>query len=395
MLKLTPNKDAICAVKGFYANGISAGLKPNGAKDLAFIYADTPCDVAAIYTTNKMLAAPLQHAKAKGKIKSNFLLINSKNANAMTGTKGVEDIETILKPLQEKFPQITSPLMSSTGVIGVYLPIEKITQAALKFDLNSKEPMAAAQAIMTTDRFSKTIAFDVETEEGNSFSIGAMAKGAGMINPAMATMLCFISTDIALPHDEVQKILERVNIKTFNAASVDGDTSTNDTVFVMNNHKSNCSDALAFEEALSKVMDFLAQEMVRDGEGATKLITYNVVGALDDSEAERAAKALSNSLLIKTAFNGEDPNWGRIAMSIGACGINCHESTLTIAYDDVLLVKKGQNLFNETVEKAAEAVLKKERFSVNVDLGVAQGCFTAYGCDLGHEYVKINADYRT
>ncbi len=394
MFKFTPLENAVCAVEGFYANGIAAGLKKNNAKDLAFVYSDTVCDVAAVYTSNKMLAAPLQHAKAKGTIQSNFILINSKNANAMTGTRGVKDIDAIFSSLLMKFP-LVSPLMSSTGVIGVHLPTEKIINAALTFDLSTRDGVAASQAIMTTDAFSKTIAYEVTTTSGESFRIGAMAKGAGMINPAMATMLCFITTDINLPQVMVQAVLDKVNKVSFNAASVDGDTSTNDTVFIMNNKKSNCEDTEAFEEALTKVMTFLAKEMVRDGEGATKLITYNVTGAANDKEAEIAAKSLSNSLLIKTAFNGEDPNWGRIAMSVGACGIECHESTLTIAYEDIVLVDKGENLFNDEMEKECARVLCKDAFEVNVDIGVGEGKFTAYGCDLGHEYVTINADYRT
>lgn len=394
MSKLIPLENAVCAVDGFYADGVIAGLKGGDKKDVAFIYSQSPCDIAAIYTSNKMLAAPLQHAKAKGQTQSNFILINSKNANAMTGKRGLEDIETIFKTLESKF-NLVSPLMSSTGVIGVHLPVDKICEAALAFDLSKRDGVAASQAIMTTDAFSKTIAFEVQTTSGESFKIGAMAKGAGMINPAMATMLCFITTDINLPAVIVQAILERVNKKSFNAMSVDGDTSTNDTVFIMNNKKSNCSDESAFELALDKVMTFLAKEMVRDGEGATKLITYNVTGAYDDKEAEAVAKALSNSLLIKTAFNGEDPNWGRIAMSVGAAGVDCHESTLTIAYEDIVLVDKGENLFNDEMETKCASVLHKDAFAVNVDLGVADGKFTAFGCDLGHEYVTINADYRT
>lgn len=394
-LKITPIEGAVCAPQGFFADGVHAGLKKNEQKDVAFIYADTVCDVAAVYTTNKMLAAPLQHAKAKGAIRSNFVLINSKNANAMTGTQGVKDVEKVLDAITQKFPQIVSPLMSSTGVIGVFLPKEKIVNAALGFDLTQKNGMQAAQAIMTTDRFSKTIAYEVTTPHGEVFRIGAMAKGAGMINPAMATMLCYVTTDIDVPHTALQEILSRVNTHTFNAASVDGDTSTNDTVFLFANKKSSCSDVGAFETALKSVMTFLAKEMVRDGEGATKVVTYNVIGAQSNEDAQKVAKTLSNSLLIKTAFFGEDPNWGRIAMGVGASGVACSESTLSIAYNDLVLVQNGQNLFNDAMEKEAVKILKLDSFEVNVNLGIGTGTFTAYGCDLGHEYVTINADYRT
>lgn len=395
MYKIVPNSNAICATKGFYADGISAGLKPNNQKDMAFIYSDTLCDVAAIYTSNKMLAAPLVHAKQKGKIQSNFILVNSKNANAMTGQKGIDDVQTIMDSLESTFETIQNPLMSSTGVIGVHLPVDKIIEATKTFDLSSVEPIHAAHAIMTTDKFSKTIAFDVSCEDGTSFTIGAMAKGAGMINPAMATMLCFISTDINIDQDTLQGILAEVNTNSFNAVSVDGDTSTNDTVFIMNSKQSDCSDAIAFKEALTHVMTFLAKELVRDGEGATKLVTYTVTGAKNNQEAEKVAKTLSNSLLIKTALYGEDPNWGRIAMSVGASGVECDQTLLSIAYDEVTLFKKGINLFDGAKEIEASAVMKQDSFTVFVDIGVGAGTFTAYGCDLGHEYIKINADYRT
>jgi len=384
---------AICAPKGFYANGVSAGLKPNNAKDVAFIYSDTLCEVSAVFTTNKMSAAPIAHARDISK--SNFILINAKNANAMTGKEGLEDIHNILNIISKQHPSLAHPLMSSTGVIGVRLPKEKIINAAINFDLTCKDEKAASEAIMTTDRFSKSIAYELTCKDGNSFKIGAMAKGAGMINPAMATMLCFITTDAKISKEEMQTILERVNQRTFNAASVDGDTSTNDTVFILANAQSGCVDLELFEQGLEAIMEFLAKEMVRDGEGATKLVTYKISGAKNDDEAEIAAKSLSNSLLVKTALYGEDPNWGRIAASIGASGVTCKESTLSISYDDVKLYEKGVNLFNDEVEIAASKVMKQDSFSIYCDLGIGKGKFRAFGCDLGYDYVKINADYRT
>ena len=393
MYKITSNDNGVCAPLGFYADGISAGLKKGGAKDMAFVYSDEVCALASVMTTNKMAAAPIRHAK--GIKQTNFVMINSKNANAMTGKPGLADIEEILESVKKTKNGLVNPLMSSTGVIGVRLPKEKIIAGTEKFDLSVKNPHAAAEAIMTTDRFSKEIAVDVELEDGKVFTIGAMAKGAGMINPAMATMLCYITTDAQISYIKMQEILERVNAKTFNAASVDGDTSTNDTVFLMANSRAVCYDDEAFEEALFMVMDFLAKELVRDGEGATKLVTYHVTGAYSNTEAEKVAKALSNSLLIKTALFGEDPNWGRIAMSVGASGAQCDEEKLTIAYEDVLLFKQGENLFNDEVEVRAAEIMKRDAFTINVDLGIGGGSFRAYGCDLGNEYVKINADYRT
>lgn len=392
MYKLVELKSGVCAANGFFADGVSAGLKAKGAKDMAFIYSDSICEIASVFTTNKMAAAPIKHFKAKGEFQTNFVLINSKNANAMTGSAGVEDIDEIIATLPSC---VSNPVMSSTGVIGARLPKEKIIEGAKLFDLTQREPHAAAQAIMTTDSFSKEKAYRVELADGSSFHIGAMAKGAGMINPAMATMLCFITTDAKVSREEMQEILDEKVSVTFNAASVDGDTSTNDTVMLLSNGESDTFHKEAFTEALENIMRFLAREMVRDGEGASKLVTYKVTGAKDDREAEVVAKALSNSLLVKTALYGEDPNWGRIASTVGASGAEADEESLTISFDDVCVYKKGELFFDADMEAKAAAVMKKDIFTIFCDLGIANGSFEAYGCDLGHRYVEINADYRT
>ena len=392
MYKLSELFDGVCSAKGFFADGISAGLKADNAKDMAFIYSDKECEIACVFTTNKMTAAPIRHFRTKGDFKTNFVLINAKNANAMTGKIGITDIETILSTLPNN---IINPVMSSTGVIGVRLPQEKIIAGAKLFDLTKKEPHCAAKAIMTTDSFSKEKAFKVELEDGTVFSIGAMAKGAGMINPAMATMLCFITTDADVSKDEMQEILDEVTVTTFNAASVDGDTSTNDTVMLLSNKISGAYNREAFKEALTKIMLFLAREMVRDGEGATKLVTYKVTGAKNDVEAEVVAKALSNSLLVKTALYGEDPNWGRIASTVGASGVNANEETLSISFNELCVYDSGTLLFDDAMEVEASKIMKLDSFSISCDLGLGEGEFTSFGCDLGYEYVKINADYRT
>lgn len=395
MFKIESVSGGVCAAEGFFADGIHIGLKKEGAKDLAFIHSLRPCAIASVFTTNKMTAAPIRHFRFKGEFETNFVLINSKNANAMTGKVGIDDIDEVLSALQSKFPQIQHPVMSSTGVIGVRLPKAKIIEGAMHFDLSRRDGPAASEAIMTTDTFAKRIAFEITLDNGQSFRIGAMAKGAGMINPAMATMLCFITTDAVVDKATMQAILDECTHTTFNAASVDGDTSTNDTVMLMSNGLSGAFHAGAFKEALEAIMLFLAKEMVRDGEGATKLVTYKVTGAVNNHEAEIAAKALSNSLLVKTALFGQDPNWGRIASTVGASGIMCDEAFLSIWFDDVCVYKKGELLFNETIEPLAAAVMQKSAFTIHCDIGLQNGEFTAYGCDLGHEYVKINADYRT
>ncbi|MDP3465896.1 MAG: bifunctional glutamate N-acetyltransferase/amino-acid acetyltransferase ArgJ [Sulfuricurvum sp.] len=395
MVTMKNIEGGVCAAHGFYADGLAIGLKKEGARDLAFIYADTPCVNVSVFTTNKMTAAPIRHFRQKGNFEGNFVLINAKNANAMTGNVGIEDINEVLNELQKQFPDIQHPVMSSTGVIGVRLPKEKIIQGAMGIDLTRREGVAASEAIMTTDTFAKRIAFEITLNDGKTFRIGAMAKGAGMINPAMATMLCFITTDALVDKVTMQTMLDACTRTTFNAASVDGDTSTNDTVLLMANGKSGVFHPEAFKEALERIMLFLAKEMVRDGEGATKLVTYKVTGALSDTEAEITAKALSNSLLVKTALFGEDPNWGRIASTVGASGVMCDEATLSIWFDEVCVYQKGDLLFNDTLEPFAAAVMQKSAFTIHCDIGQGTGEFIAYGCDLGHEYVKINADYRT
>ena len=392
MYSLKKLESGVCAADGFFADGVSAGLKANSAKDMAFIYSDALCEIASAFTTNKMAAAPLKHFKAKGEFQTNFLLINSKNANAMTGAAGVSDVDEVLATLPK---EVHNPVMSSTGVIGVRLPKEKILSGATLFDVSVKNPHNAAQAIMTTDSFSKEMAFEVTLDDGSSFRIGAMAKGAGMINPAMATMLCFITTDAVVCRAEMQTLLDESVVTTFNAASVDGDTSTNDTVMLFANAKSGVYHREAFAEALHTIMLFLAREMVRDGEGATKLVTYKVTGAKDNKEAERVAKALSDSLLVKTALYGEDPNWGRIASTVGASGVEADEATLTVKFNDLCVYKCGELLFDKEMEVEAAAIMKLSEFDISCDLGIGDGAFTAFGCDLGYEYVKINADYRT
>jgi len=392
LYKLTKIEGGVCAAEDFYADGVSAGLKSGEAKDMAFIYSESLCEIATTFTTNKMAAAPIRHFKAKGEFQTNFVLINSKNANAMTGKVGIKDIGEILATLPKN---IVNPVMSSTGVIGVRLPKEKIIAGAKLFDLKKQDGDAAASAIMTTDTFSKQIAYRVELENGSAFHIGAMAKGAGMINPAMATMLCFITTDADVTKEEMQNILCANVETTFNAASVDGDTSTNDTVMLLSNAKSGAYHKEAFRVALHNIMLFLAREMVRDGEGATKLVTYEVSGAKDDAEAEIVAKALSNSLLVKTALYGEDPNWGRIASTVGASGAFAEEERLSVSFEDVCVYEKGVLHFDAAMEHKASEIMKRDSFTIYCDLGIADGKFTAFGCDLGYEYVKINADYRT
>jgi glutamate N-acetyltransferase / amino-acid N-acetyltransferase len=393
MFTILPIKGYIDQLDGFYCDGIHAGLKPNGNNDLGFIYSDKPCTVAAIFTENKFQAAPLKHFLQYAEdFKTNFVLINSKNANALTGRKGIADINNLFSQLDF---DLLNPIMSSTGVIGNPLPIEKIVLGTKKFDLRSKNGENLSKAIMTTDAYPKSCMYEVKLADGSSFKIGAVAKGAGMINPNLATMLCFICTDANAPYSDIKEALKVNSETTFNAISVDGDTSTNDTVMVLANGNSNTYDKEAFTEALRLVMHDMAMLMVADGEGAKKVAAFEVINAVSKEQAMIAAKALSNSLLVKTALFGEDPNFGRIASTIGASRIDCDDEKLVISYNDVIVFNKGEICFDSIQEQKAADVLKKDKYKIICDIGLGEGKFTAYGCDLGYEYVKINADYRS
>ncbi len=393
MFSIFPIKGYMDQIDGFYFDGIHAGLKKDNAYDMGFIYSDSLCEVEAVFTNNKFQAAPLRHYSLYEKgFKTNFVLINAKNANAMTGQKGIEDITDIFSSLNH---DLINPIMSSTGVIGSRLPKDKIIKAANAFDLKHKNAKNLSEAIMTTDAYAKNCMYEVKLEDGTSFKIGAVAKGAGMINPNLATMLCFICTDAAVPKEHMKEALSEASLTTFNAISVDGDTSTNDTVLLLSNQKSNAYDKEAFKEALRLVMHDMAMLMVSDGEGAKKMAAFEVLNAFNYEEAQLAAKALSNSLLVKTALFGEDPNFGRIASTIGASRITCAEETLKIYYNDVLVYSCGEILFDEINEEKASKVLALDKYKITCDIGQGKESFTAYGCDLGYKYVEINADYRT
>jgi len=403
MFNLFSIKGGISNVKGFYCDGVNVGMKTNPDNsgesdidgDVAFIRSETLCDVSARFTTNKFQAAPIKHYQKYPKdFKTNFLLMNAKNANAMTGTKGIEDINSIFEKLTTHI-HIHNPIMSSTGVIGYRLNQEKITSAFDKFNFDAKNSEKTARAIMTTDSFKKEICFKIDLDDGNSFHISAICKGAGMINPAMATMLCFITTDADIPKEDMEELLTEATEGSFNKISVDGDTSTNDTIMLLANRLSNSYNKEAFREALNKITFELAMMILRDGEGANKLVAFEVKGAKNSQEARKASMALSNSLLVKTALFGEDPNWGRIASTIGASGIECDDTKLTIHYDNLLIYSNEQRELDEEREKRAYKIMKNDSFKVTCDIGIGDGEFTSYGCDLSYEYVKINAEYRT
>jgi len=396
-------EDGLENVQGFYCGATNVGMRTNPANsgvsdvdgDVAFIRSSVPCDISAVFTSNTFQAAPIKHFQKYPKdFQTDFVLINAKNANAMTGEKGIEDIESIMTTLSTKH-KVLNPVMSSTGVIGYRLPLKKITSAFDKLDFDAKNSHHAARAIMTTDSFKKELAYKVELEDGTSFNIAAICKGAGMINPAMATMLCFVITDADVPKSDMDDLLSNSAEQSFNRISVDGDTSTNDTVMLLANKTSGNYDKVAFREALNKIMFELAMMILRDGEGANKLVAFEVKGAKTIDDAKTASMALSNSLLVKTALFGEDPNWGRIASTIGASGIACSDETLTIHYDDLLIYSSEFRELDKAREDKAYTIMKQESFKVTCDIGLGDANYISYGCDLSYEYVKINAEYRT
>ena len=404
MFNLFSLKGGLDNVEGFFCDGVNVGMKTDetGNGDVAFIRSDIACDIASRFTANKFQAAPIKHYQKYPKdFKTNFILMNAKNANAMTGEKGIEDIDAIFEKLKEQRDRsaptisILNPIMSSTGVIGYRLNQEKITSAFDKFDYTAKNSDKTVRSIMTTDQFKKELAFKVELDDGTSFNIAAICKGAGMINPAMATMLCFVTTDADIPKADMEELLSDATEGSFNRISVDGDTSTNDTIMLLANKVSGAYNKEAFREALNKITFELAMMILKDGEGATKLVAFEVKGAKSEADARTASIALSNSLLVKTALFGEDPNWGRIASTIGASGIVCDDTTLTIHYDKLLIYSNEQRELDKEREDKAYVIMKNSSFKVTCDLGLGEGSYTSYGCDLSYDYVKINAEYRT
>jgi glutamate N-acetyltransferase/amino-acid N-acetyltransferase len=400
---ITPLEGGLSVVEGFYCDGVNVGMRTNPANsgssdvdgDVAFIRSEVACDVSAVFTSNRFQAAPIRHFQRYPEgFKTDFVLINAKNANAMTGEAGIEDIDTIMTALSSRI-DVTNPIMSSTGVIGYRLPVDKIVTAFDRFDYQAKNSDRVARSIMTTDTFKKELAYEVKLENGESFRIAAIAKGAGMIDPAMATMLNFIITDAAIPKNDMDELLQQGVDGSFNRISVDGDTSTNDTAMLLANRTSGAYEKTAFKEALDRIMFEMAMMILRDGEGSTKVVAFAVKGAKNDTEAQKAAVALSNSLLVKTALFGEDPNWGRIASTIGSAGIACDDERLQIHYDDLLIYSSTQRELDAQREEAAYTIMKQDAFTITCDLGMGEGEYTAYGCDLSYDYVKINAEYRT
>jgi len=391
-------------IKGFKFAAVEAAIKKPGRLDLALIYSEQPAAVAAVFTTSKVKAAPvlLDEMRVRGG-RVQALVVNSGNANACTGARGMADaIETARLAAEGLQIPAESVLVASTGVIGQPLPMERLSGAlpALISSCGSSTLADIAAAIMTTDTFPK-MASRTGTAGGVAYTVAGVAKGAGMIMPNMATMLAFIVTDAAVEPLFLRDCFKSANDSSFNAITVDGDTSTNDTALVMANGAANnqliCAgtpEAEVFAEILNDLLLSLAKLIVKDGEGATKFVTINVVGAVSAAEAKKGAMAIANSSLVKTAFFGQDANWGRIFAAVGYSGIEVEQLKTELFFDDVQMVQDGLFAGGDAEARGTE-VLKKPEFSVTVDLHLGSGSATVYTSDLSYEYVKINADYRT
>ncbi|MGB6288513.1 MAG: bifunctional glutamate N-acetyltransferase/amino-acid acetyltransferase ArgJ [Desulfobulbales bacterium] len=392
-------------IKGFTYSAVAAGIRKKERLDLGLIFSEKPAVAAGVFTTNRVKAAPVLLGMERiGQGRAQAILVNSGVANACTGKNGMQAARTCsglaaaALGIDENLVQI-----ASTGVIGEQLPVEKVA-AALDELVGCLSPTGheeVARAIMTTDTVPKT-AERTCTIGGNEVKLLGMAKGAGMIMPDMATMLCFVMTDADIAADILQHHLSRGVMQSFNRITVDGDTSTNDTVLILANSTAGNPEIVAldtvestiFGAALAGLLKNLALQIVADGEGATKTVTIKVINAANEDEAEGAARTIANSSLVKTAFFGEDANWGRIIAALGRSGAAFDQDSVDIAFDDVLLVHGGLAQ-GAAAEAKATKVLRQKKFTVTVDLKTGQATGEIYTCDLSIDYIKINADYRS
>ncbi len=389
--------------KGFLANGIHCGLKKK-RKDLALFFSKRPCKVAALFTSNLVKAAPVvlaqQQLKRARTVRA--VLVNSGNANCMTGSRGLEDAHKMtIRTADLLGVGSDSVLVSSTGVIGRYLNMEPILGGIPKVieGLSEDGLLDAADGIMTTDKFRKISSRHIKIG-GSDVTITGVTKGAGMINPNMATMLCYILTDARISSGALRKALKETAAVSFNAITVDGDMSTNDTVMLLANGaaknriiKGHGADYELFRKSLEEVSTDLARMIVRDGEGTTKLIEVKVKGLRSMKDAKRVADAIANSLLVKCAVHGGDPNWGRIASSAGASGVKFDPARMDVVLDGVTFLKNGE--FTSPDKSQRDVVFKKEDVKVLVDMHSGEAEAVAYGCDLSKKYIMINSSYTT
>lgn len=397
---------SIISPKGFFTAGIHSGVKKNNKLDLGVIYCEVPASSAAVYTLNQIQAAPIavtkQSIATEGKLQA--IIVNSGNANACTGKKGLEDAFTMRNETASVFdiPE-HFVAVASTGVIGEFLKMENILNGIknikLKISATKESAEIFNEAILTTDTMNKKGCYQTKIND-KTVTFAGVAKGSGMIHPNMATMLAFLTTDANIEPANLQLALSEVINETFNRITVDGDTSTNDTVIVMASGLADNEtltplhpDWEAFVLALKMTCEDLAKKIARDGEGATKLIEVQVKGAGDDEEAGIVAKTIVGSDLVKTAIYGTDANWGRIICAIGYSGVQINPETIDVSIGEIDTLKDSAPL--PFSEEAAKQYLQNENIVISVDLKCGEGFGKAWGCDLTYDYVKINAGYRS
>jgi glutamate N-acetyltransferase/amino-acid N-acetyltransferase len=387
---------------GFTLSGINAGIKPQ-RKDLMLLLCERAASAASVFTTNLCCAAPVELSKrhlaaSSGRMRA--IICNSGNANAATGARGMQDAGRMAADTAEAFGiSAEEVLVASTGVIGQRLPVDRIASAmpALKSASGSWQWRDAAEAIMTTDTFPKFFAVDVTLSTGTA-RLAGIAKGSGMICPNMATMLAFLATDAAIEPGLLQEHLSSANAVSFNAITVDGDTSTNDMAAILASGSGpavqpGSDDSRLFGEALRAVMTMLAQLIVVDGEGATKFVELRIEGSRNDDEAQKAAMTVANSPLVKTAIHGEDANWGRIIAAVGRSGAFFMQEDLAVWFDDLPILKPG--LDAGFSEEEAMKVISKDAYTITVSLGKGPGKAVVWTCDLSKRYIEINGSYRS
>lgn len=388
----------IAAPGGFLASGIHCGVKYTN-KDLALIYSEKMCVACGVLTQNKVVAAPLTLTKEHLRNnKAQAIIINSGNANCCTGKVGLSDARNTCDLLAKKLNLKRSDiLVASTGVIGKNLPMDKIAKKIplLVKELTANDGTSCAQAIMTTDTKPKQIAVKLRVG-ASEIKIGAVAKGAGMIAPNMATMLGFITTDAVITQAQLKKILKEAVDNSFNLISIEGDTSTNDMVLALanglaGNVKMGPKELKAFAAAVNFICLYLARMIVQDGEGATKFVKIKVKGAKDITQAKNVAFRVANSALVKTAIFGENPNWGRIAACVGAADTKVRQKSLDISLGQIKVLRKGTK--QDVKPEKLQSLFKKKEIQITINLGLAKAAIMIFTCDLSHKYIHINAKY--
>ncbi len=386
-------------VPGYVFSAVECGIKYQNRLDLSLIASGKPCHAAGVFTTNRVFAAPVRLCRERTVLPVRGILINATNANACTGDEGYDNARTLTR---ETARLLDAPgdsiLMASTGVIGVQLPAEKMLKSLPELVQGASPAKGGliAKAIMTTDTFAKEYAVRFTSGKA-SYTIAGTAKGAGMMAPDMATLLAFLLTDMPLAKNDLDAVFRRCIANSLNAITIDGDMSTNDTAILLcpvsDSPRSTGADLAAFEEALLTVLKKLAELLVRDGEGATKFVRVVVRHAATETDARLAARAVAQSLLVKTALFGNDPNWGRIACAAGYSGARIDEKSLTIMIDDATLLLNGTPV--PFVRADLQARLARKDLVVTIDLGMGDAGAECLTTDLSYDYVRINAEYTT